>query len=110
MAIDFGINRDKEFAGKENDWIIPANVEMMFGNRLNNKKYKTVKYNFEYNKWYDFKIIVRNGKQFNIYIDNKLALTYNKLNKDIFKYNFIKFEGHPTMGKWYLDDIYYEAK
>ena len=110
IAIDLGIDKENRFFNKKNDWIIPANDEIRFGNRLNERKYKTIKYNLEFNKWYNFKLIVESGKRFDIYIDNKLVLSYNKLNKDIVKYNYIKFEGHPTMGKWYLDDIYYEAK
>ena len=110
IAIDLGIDRDKEYTDRDNDWVIPANDEIRFGNRLNGKKYKTIKYNLEFNKWYNFKLIVEAGKRFYIYIDNKLVLSYNKLNKDIVKYNYIKFEGNPTLGKWYLDDIYFETK
>lgn len=108
IAIDLGVDRGNESTDKKNDWILPANVDIEFGNRLIEKMYMNSKYNFEYNKWYLFKLIVKEGRQFNIYIDNKLILTYNKLKKNVLKYNYIKFEGHPTMGKWYLDDLYFE--
>ncbi len=108
IAIDLGVEKENIETDRNNDWILPANNEISFGNRTNDKLYISNKYNFEFDKWYILKIIVKEGKRFNIYINNILIISYNKLNKDTVKYKYIKFEGQPAMGKWYLDDLYFE--
>ncbi len=108
IAIDLGVEKENIETDRNNDWILPANSEISFGNRTNDKLYISNKYNFEFDKWYILKIIVKEGKRFNIYINNILIISYNKLNKDTVKYKYIKFEGQPAMGKWYLDDLYFE--
>jgi hypothetical protein len=87
----------------DNDWIIIENDKITFGNRRNERVYRTAGVGVKPGGWHELSIEVRDGVTVSIAVDKASVLTYRLEEKK--EYTFLKIESDPEMGAWYIDDF-----
>ena len=100
MVVDLGLPGR---SNADNEWIIVENKKIVLGNRKDERVYRTANVNVKPGVWHELSLKVTAGDTVSITLDQVPVLSYRLEQKK--EYAYLKIEGDPMIGTWYLDDF-----